>query len=117
MSASNQTLIEKADLALSEFTSGGGKLVEEQVKEFWRDAVLSSNFLQIVKTQPMKGTEFQIPKATMEEWVLVPGEERVALSEEDRSKATPKPEPYPTCRSSASMNTFATSKPLCCAIS
>jgi hypothetical protein len=89
MSASNQTLIEKADLALSEFTSGGGKLVEEQVKEFWRDAVLSSNFLQIVKTQPMKATEFQIPKAAMEEWVLVPGEERVALSEEDRSKVTP----------------------------
>lgn len=80
------SLIQKADLALSELTSGGGKLQEEQVKEFWKVAIASSSFLQIVKTQPMKGTEYEIPKIAMTDWLLVPGNERTSLTEEERSK-------------------------------
>lgn len=86
MGTPNQTLIQKADLALSELTSGGGKLQEDQVKEFWRVAILGSSFLKVVRTQPINGTEYEIPKAGLSGWVLAPGEERTKLTEEDRSK-------------------------------
>jgi len=84
-----KSLIAKADMQLSELTSGGGKLQEEQVKEFWQVSIASSAFLQLVKTQPMKGTEYEIPKIAMSDWTLVPGNERTSLGEDDRSKPTP----------------------------
>jgi hypothetical protein len=86
MSASNASLIQKADLQLSELTSGGGKLVAEQAKKFWRQAVLSSNLLSLCTVMPISGTEAEEPKIGMDGWTLAASDERTALSEEDRSK-------------------------------
>lgn len=86
MGISNQSLIQKADLQLSELTSGGGRLVPEQAKEFWRIAILASDFLKICRTVPMNGTQLDMPKTGMSGWVLAASAEREQLSEDDRSK-------------------------------
>jgi hypothetical protein len=83
---SNASIIQKADLGLSEFTSGGGKLLPEQSKTFWRETILSANILKLCTVKPIVGTEAEEPKIGMDGWTLAPSGERTALSEEDRSK-------------------------------
>lgn len=80
----NQTYIQKADLALSDLTSGG-LLVAEQVKEFFEIVIEESVLLPLVTTVPMSGPTWEMPKMGFTGEVLRP-KQATALGEADRSK-------------------------------
>jgi HK97 family phage major capsid protein len=85
--ASNQHYIEKADLSISDLTSGG-LLVAQQAKEFFEILIEESVLLGMSTTVPMTGPTMEISKMGFTSRVLRGATEGVALSEADRSKPT-----------------------------
>lgn len=83
---SNQTYIEKADLAVSDLTTGGGLLVPEQAKKFFEIAIEESTLLQLVTTPTMTSPTWELPKANFAGRVLRRATESAALPVADRAK-------------------------------
>lgn len=84
--ASNQHYIEKADLSISNLTSEGGLLVQEQVKEFMEILIEESVILGLATTISMAGPTYEISKMGFTSRVLRRAQENTALPEADRSK-------------------------------
>lgn len=84
--ASNQTWIEKADLAVSNLRNEGGYLVPKQAKEFMELLILESVLLGLVTVIPMAGPTYETSKMGFTGEVLRPGTESTALPLADRVK-------------------------------
>lgn len=82
---SNRTLLEKADLALSDLTSGG-QLRPAQADEFIRLAIKQSVFMGGVTVRPMAAFQEDIDKLRFASRVLKPGVEATALPVGSRVK-------------------------------
>jgi hypothetical protein len=85
MSTDNRTLIEKADLALSDLQSDGGYLTDQQLDKFIRLAIKSSVLLKDILITPMKGPRDERDKIRFAGRVLQPGDTAVALPLDRRS--------------------------------
>lgn len=83
---SNMTLIEKADLAVSDFQSDGGYLNDEQAKKFIRSLTVESKLLGMVTVRAMKSHTTNIDKIKFGSRVMHAGTEATALAPGDRSK-------------------------------
>jgi len=75
----NRTLIEKADLALSELTTGGGDLVPAQAQQFIKLLVEQSTFMRQCTVVPMKAQKQRVSKIGITGRVLKPGSPSTAL--------------------------------------
>lgn len=82
----NQTLIQKADLALSELTSGGGVLTPAQADKFYRILIDESVLMKEVTVTPMKAPKQRIDKVRFASRILKAGTSGSALASGDRSK-------------------------------
>jgi HK97 family phage major capsid protein len=83
--ASNQTYIQKADLALADLSSGG-LLLAEQVKKFFEIVIEESVLLPFCTTITMASPSWELSKLGFTGQVLHPGNESSALAVADRSK-------------------------------
>lgn len=81
----NRTLLEKADLALSDLLSGG-ELVAAQAKKFVRLLIKESAILSIASVRPMKSKKQLVEKIRFASRILRAGTEATPLPEGDRSK-------------------------------
>jgi HK97 family phage major capsid protein len=81
----NRTLLEKADLALSDLLSGGD-LVDAQAKKFIRLLIKESVILQLASVRPMKSKKQLIEKIRFGSRILRAGSEATPLSSGDRVK-------------------------------
>ncbi len=86
MPTSNRTLLEKADLAISDLTTGGGYLQPAQAKKFMRLLIKQSTLLQLATVTPMAAPKEEISRIKFGNRVLRPGREAVALTAAERSK-------------------------------
>lgn len=84
--ASNQTYIEKADLAVSNLVNEGGYLVPQQAKEFMELLIEESALLSMVTTLPMQAPTYEISKMGFTGRVLHAATEGTALTADKRSK-------------------------------
>ncbi len=82
----NRVLLEKADLALSDLTAGGGVLKPAQAKKFMRLLIKHSVLLQQATVVPMASPKQAISKIRLGARVLRPGQEGTALGVADRTK-------------------------------
>ncbi len=82
----NRTLLAKADLALSDLSSGGGVLVPEQAESFMRLMIKPTVIMRMATVTPMKAPKKQIPKTRFGSRVMRQGAENTALPVADRSK-------------------------------
>lgn len=83
---SNETLIQKADAALSDLTSGGGLLVPAQAMNFLRILINEAVVLKQATVKGMKSPKELIEKIRFGSRILRPGTESTALSQADRAK-------------------------------
>lgn len=83
---SNQTYIEKADIAVSDLTNSGGLLLPKQSLEFMELLIEESTMLGKVDTIPMVSNTYEVSKAGFTGRVLRPATEGQALGVSDRSK-------------------------------
>jgi hypothetical protein len=81
----NRTLLEKADLALSDLINGG-ELVPAQSKKFLRLLIKESVILKHASVRPMRSKKQKIEKARFSSRILRAGTSKVPLPEADRSK-------------------------------
>ena len=86
MTTSNQTLIQKADLALSDLQSDGGYLTDQQADAFIRLAIKESVLLPKIAVTPMKGPNEEKDKIRFSGRVLKPKGAGQALATNQRSK-------------------------------
>jgi HK97 family phage major capsid protein len=82
----NRTLLQKADLALSELTSSGGVLQPEQAAKFIRILIEEAVLMQDVTVTPMKAPKKLIEKIRFSSRILRPGASQQALAAADRAK-------------------------------
>lgn len=82
----NMTLLQKADLALADLTSGGGLLQPETAQAFLRILIDESKLMKMATVVPMKSYKAEIPKIRFGTRILRPGQEAVALPAADRAK-------------------------------
>jgi len=82
----NMTFLEKADLALSDLTSGGGILQPETAQKFMRILIDESVVLKLATVTPMKSFKMEVPKIRFASRILRAGTEGVALAAGDRAK-------------------------------
>jgi hypothetical protein len=82
----NQTLLQKADLALSDLLTGGGLLVPAQAQRFIRILIDESRIMKMATVTPMKAPKQLIEKIRFGSRILRPGVEATALPEADRAK-------------------------------
>lgn len=82
----NRDFLQKADLALSELTSGGGVLQEAQAKKFMRIPIEESVLLKEITVEPMKAPSQLIEKTNFASRVMRAATDGQALSAADRSK-------------------------------
>ncbi len=82
---SNQTYLNKADLAITNLTAGG-LLVVEQAKTFFEIVITESKLLPLVTTVPMNGPTYEIPKIGFSSRVLRRATENSGLGVADRVK-------------------------------
>ncbi len=82
----NRTLLEKADLALSDLTAGGGILLPAQAQKFMRLLIKQSVLMQKATVVPMPSPKYQVAKLKFGSRILRPGKEGVALAATDRTK-------------------------------
>jgi HK97 family phage major capsid protein len=82
----NRTILEKADLALSDLTSGGGLLQPAQAAKFMRILIKQSRLMGIATVVPMRSPKQLIEKIRFSGRVLRAGQEATALPLADRSK-------------------------------
>jgi hypothetical protein len=86
MSSSNQTILQKADIALADITLGNGLLQPAQSAAFIKLLILQSKVLGMSTVTPLKAQKEQINKIRFTQRVLRNGSEGVALPEADRAK-------------------------------
>jgi len=84
----NRTLLEKADLALSDLTSDGGLLQPAQAAKFMRILIKQSKLMGMSTVVPMKSHKQLIEKVRFNGRVLRAGNEAAALAAGDRAKPT-----------------------------
>lgn len=82
----NRSILEKADLALSDLTTGGGLLLPEQAAKFMRILIKESKLMQMSTVVPMKSQKQLIEKIKFGSRVLRAGNEAQALAAGDRAK-------------------------------
>jgi hypothetical protein len=82
----NRSLLEKADLALSDLMTGGGILKPAQAKKFMRLLIKESVLMKLVSVVPMAAPKQQVSQIKFGSRVLRPGQEGVALSQAERSR-------------------------------
>lgn len=82
----NQTILQKADLALSDLTSSGGILVDAQAQKFIRLLIKESRIMQLATVVPMRAQKQLIEKTRFGSRVLRAGAEATALPAGDRAK-------------------------------
>lgn len=82
----NRDILRKADLALSELTSGGGVLQPEQAARFMRILIDESVLMDKSTVVPMASPKQLIDKIRFGSRILRAGEEATALAEADRAK-------------------------------
>jgi HK97 family phage major capsid protein len=83
----NKTILEKADMALSDLTTGG-YLVAAQAQKFIRILIDEGKLLKLATVTPMKSHTQEINKIKFGSRVLRAGAENTALAEADRVKPT-----------------------------
>jgi len=83
---SNRTLLEKADLALSDLTAGGGVLLPAQAQKFMRLLIKQSVLMQMATVVPMASPKHQIAKIKFGSRILRRGSEATALPVADRAR-------------------------------
>lgn len=84
----NRTLLEKADIALSDLTSDGGLLQPAQAAKFMRILIKQSRLMGMSTVVPMKSQKQLIEKIRFSGRVLRAGNEAAALAAGDRAKPT-----------------------------
>jgi hypothetical protein len=82
----NMSLLQKADLALADLTSGGGILQPETAQKFMRILINEAVVMKQATVVPMKSMKMEIPKIQFGSRILRAGSVGVALSASDRSK-------------------------------
>lgn len=82
----NHTLLQKADLALSDLTSSGGLLQPAQAQKFIRILIEESRLLQDVMVTPMRSPKQLLENSRFASRILRPGAEATALPAADRAK-------------------------------
>jgi hypothetical protein len=83
---SNRTILEKADLALSDLTAGGGLLKPAQALKFMRLLIKKSVLMQMVTVVPMGSPKQEVSQIKFGKRILRPAQEATALAPADRSK-------------------------------
>jgi HK97 family phage major capsid protein len=86
MTISNRSLLEKADLAVADLTTGGGYLKPSQAKKFMRLLIKESVLLQMVTVAPMAAPKEEISRIKFGSRVLRPGREATALTQAERTR-------------------------------
>ena len=84
----NKSIMQKADLEVSDLISDGGYLLAEQAKKFIVDTIKASVVLKMIKVEGIKSHTKLIDKVGISGRVLRPGTSGVALSAADRTKPT-----------------------------
>jgi hypothetical protein len=84
----NQELMQKADWAVSDLESTGGKLNDEQANQFIRKLLVQPTILQQARTVPMSSPQRQINKIQFSSRILKPAVSNTPLSVGDRSAPT-----------------------------
>ena len=82
----NRTVLEKADLALADLTTGGGMLQPAQAQKFLRILIKESVLLKQATVVPMRSPKQLIEKIRFAGRILRAGSEATALPAGDRSK-------------------------------
>jgi Phage capsid family len=82
----NLTFLQKADLALSDLTGGGGILQPETAQKFMRILIDESVVMKLATVVPMKSYKMEVPKIRFAGRILRAGQTGVALSTGDRAK-------------------------------
>ena len=82
----NRTVLEKADLALADLTTGGGMLQPAQAQKFLRILIKESVLLKQATVVPMRSPKQLIEKIRFAGRILRAGSEAVALQPSDRAK-------------------------------
>jgi hypothetical protein len=82
----NRSILQKADLALSDLLTDGGLLVPEQAQRFLRILIRKSVIMGMATVEPMRSPKKEINKIRFASRVLRAGQSGVALSEAERSK-------------------------------
>lgn len=82
----NRSILEKADLALADLTTGGGILKPAQAKKFMRLLIKQSVLLGMVTVVPMAAPKQQISKIKFGRRILRPAQEATPLDIADRAK-------------------------------
>lgn len=84
--ASNQTFIEKADLAVSDLVTEGGFLNAEQAREFFEIMIEDSVLMGLITVKPMSTPSYELSKMGFLGRVLRGAVEGQGLPEADRSR-------------------------------
>jgi hypothetical protein len=84
----NKAILEKADLALSDLTTGGGLLVPAQAQKFIRILIDEAKIMKMATVTPMKSHTQEINKIKFGSRILRAAAENIALAEADRAKPT-----------------------------
>jgi hypothetical protein len=83
---SNRSILEKADLALSDLVAGGGLLKPAQARQFLQMVTKESTLLRQVTAVPMKAPKQEIPFIGFRDRILRPRQESTALTQAQRTK-------------------------------
>ncbi len=83
---SNETLLQKADAALADLTTGGGLLQPAQAQKFLRILIDEAVFLKQATVVPMRSPKQRIEKIRFGSRILRNGHEATPLSSSDRAK-------------------------------
>lgn len=82
----NRTILEKADLALADLTTGGGLLAPAQAQKFMRLLIKQSTLMGMTTVVPMSSPKQEVSKIQFGSRILRPGQEGIALAAADRTK-------------------------------
>jgi hypothetical protein len=86
VTVSNRSLLEKADLAIADLTTGGGYLRPAQAKKFLRLLIKQSELMRWVTAVPMSAPSQSFPKISFTDRVLRPEPAMGPIPAADRSK-------------------------------
>ncbi len=82
----NRSLVQKADLALSDLTTGGGLLQPAQAQKFLRVLINEAKLMKMATVVPMRSHKQIIDKIRFAGRVLRKGKSATALTQSERSK-------------------------------
>lgn len=86
MTIANKTLLQKADLAVSNLVSDGGYLLPAQAVQFMRVLIDEPTIIKQARVIPLKSPKQLVEKIRFGSRILRPGAEATALSSGDRVK-------------------------------